>query len=160
MSQFTGLLSATGLESMGVVTPVPSTVTPNPIDYPDSLNISVTQRTTIGQQITGISSPITLKINSADGNLYSWQYAINSTDSEPAYDSPLWTNILFANAPPYLGDTETFTVSNNDWLFFKYTVNTIDVCTLWTASLINVSDGNAVLDTWQAQLRPRSGSCP
>jgi hypothetical protein len=142
---------------MGVVTP--ADVTPNAVNWPDSLNNSVTQRTTIGQQITGIASPITLKVNSADGNLYSWQYAINSTDSTPDAESPLWTTILFANAPPYLGDTETFTVSNNDWLFFRYTVITVDLCSLWTASVINVSDNNAVLDTWQAQLRPRNGSC-
>lgn len=151
MSQFTGLLSARGLGSMGVVTPVD--VTPNPVNYPDSLNIQATQRTTIGQQITGISSTITLKVNT-DGNLYSWEYGINSTDTEPSS----WTSIGIVSGVP--GDTSSFTVSNNDWLFFRYFIITDNLCTLYTASVINVSDGNAVLDTWQAQLRSRSTPCP
>lgn len=129
-------------------------VTPNPIDYPDSLQDTRTQRTTIGQQITGISSTITLKVNSADGYLYSWEYGINSTNSTPSS----WTSIGITAGVG--GDTSSFTVSNNDWLFFRYYILTQDLCTLRTATVINVSDSNAVLDTWQAQLRPRAAPCP
>ena len=124
------------------------------MNWPDSLNIQQTSRTTIGQQITGIASTITLKVNSADGNMYNWNYGINSTNTEPSS----WTNIgIIAGVG---GDSSSFTVSNNDWLFFQYSISTDNICTIYTASVINVSDGNAVLDTWQAQLRSRSTPCP
>jgi hypothetical protein len=152
MSQFTGLLSATGLGSMGVVTPVD--VTPNAVNWTDKTQTTTPQNQTNGQQITGIGSTITLKLNVDTNNLYAIDYGINSTDSLPSS----WTRI--SNTDPFSGDTDTFTVSNNDWLFFQYTHQTSPLCVLSTVSVINVSDGNAVLDTFQTRLRSRSTPCP
>lgn len=151
MSQFTGLLSATGLGSMAVVTPVD--VTPNAVDWADKTQTTVTWNTTNGQQITGISGTITLKLNVDTNNLYGVEYGTNSTDSEPSS----WTYIPFSSGDS--GDTATFTVSNNDWLFFRYTHQTSTLCVLSTVSVINVSDGNTVLDTFQTRLRSRSTPC-
>lgn len=152
MSQFTGLLSATGLGNMGGVTPVD--VTPNAVDWSDFTTSSPAQNDTIGQQITGIASTITLKVNSVDGKLSGWHYGINSTNSTPSS----WTYIPFASGGS--GDTVTFTVANNDWLFFRLDVDYSVTCVYYTASIINVSDNNTVLDTFQARLRPRSTPCP
>lgn len=153
MSQFTGLLSATGLGNMAVVTPVD--VTPNAVDWADKTQTTVTPNTTNGQQITGISGTITLKLNVDTNNLYGVEYGTNSTDSEPSS----WTSITPTD-PFGPGDTNTFTVSNNDWLFFRYTHQTSTLCVLSTVSVINVSDGNTVLDTFQTRLRSRSTPCP
>lgn len=141
-----------GLGSMGIITP--SDVTPNTVNWTDKTQTTITQNQTNGQQITGITNTITLKLNVDTNNLYAISYGINSTDSLPSS----WTQI--SNADPFSGDTDTFTVSNNDWLFFQYTHQTSPLCILSTVSVINVSDGNAVLDTFQTRLRSRSTPCP
>jgi len=152
MSQFTGLLSATGLGSIAVA--APASVTPNAVNWLDKTQTTVTTNSTNGQQITGISGTITLKLNVDTDNLYDISYGVNSTDSTPTS----WTAITSYPFGP--GDTDTFTVSNNDWLFFAYLHATSPLCILSTVSVINVSDGNAVLDTFQTRLRSRNTPCP
>jgi hypothetical protein len=152
MSQFTGLLSATGLGSMSVVTPVD--VTPNAVNWSDNITTTSAIVDTNGQQITGISGTITLKLNVDTNNLNALYYGINSTNSTPSS----WTSIT----PTYPfggGDTSTFTVSNNDWLFFQYSFDYYNFCVLTTVSVINVSDANAVLDTFQVRLNLRGTPC-
>jgi len=157
MSQFTGLLSATGLGNMSVVTAVD--VTPNAVNWTGNIQNTGTVWITNGQQITGIASTITLKLNVDTDNLYGLAYAIRAAESPaPDYNSMDWISIT--SADPFTGDTNTFTVSNNDWLWFYYYHQTSPVCVLSTVSVINVSGGNAVLDTFQTRLRSRSTPCP
>lgn len=153
MSQITGLRSVFGLGSMGVVTPAAS-FTPNAVNWTDINTTTPAQNPTIGQQITGITSTITLKVNTVDSNLYGWHYGIESTNSTPSS----WTYIPFVNGQD--GDTVTFTVANNNWLFFMVTITYGVTCVYRTASIINVSDNNTVLDTFQVRLAPRGSSCP
>jgi hypothetical protein len=153
MSQFTGLLSATGLGSMSVVTPVD--VTPNAVNWSDNITTTVTNITTNGQQITGISGTITLKLNVNTSNLTNISYGINSTNSTPGSFISITSGYPFGP-----GDTSTFTVSNNDWLFFNYQFDYDYLCVLTTVSVINVSDGNTVLDTFQTRLNQRGSPCP
>lgn len=153
MSQFAGLLSATGLGSMSVVTPVD--VTPNAVNWSDYTTPTVTNITTNGQQITGISGTITLKLNVNTSNLTNISYGINSTNSTPSSFISIGSGYPFGP-----GDTSTFTVSNNDWLFFNYQFDYNYLCVLTTVSVINVSDGNTVLDTFQTQLNGRGSPCP
>jgi hypothetical protein len=153
MSQFTGLLSATGLGSMSVVTPVD--VTPNAVNWSDNITPTVTNIITNGQQITGISGTITLKLNVNTSNLTNISYGINSTNSTPSSFTSITSGYPFGP-----GDTSTFTVSNNDWLFFGCQFDYFYFCVLTTVSVINVSDGNTVLDTFQTQLNPRGNPCP
>jgi hypothetical protein len=153
MSQFTGLLSATGLGSMSVVTPV--YVTPNAVNWSDNITTTVPDAITDGQQITGISGTITLKLNVNTSNLTNIYYGINSTNSTPS------SFISIASGYPFgPGDTSSFTVSNNDWLFFAYDFDYEYFCVLTTVSVINVSDGNTVLDTFQTRLNQRGSPCP
>lgn len=159
MSQFTGLLSAKGLGSMGVVTPVD--VTPNAVNWTDILQSSQTIQITNGQQITGISNTITLKLNVNTDNLYILAYNIRAAESPaPGYDSLDWVYLTYNGSPAYGGDTNTFTVSNGDWLWFLFNFDYNNTCVTSTVSVINVSDGNAVLDTFQTQMRPRGSFCP
>ena len=131
MSQFIGLLSATGLGSMVVVTPA-ADVTPDAINFPDLIydgNCGVG----VSRQITGISGSITISV--------SW----NQLDSGQSYrvdnTEPVGETTGFSALVP----NEQFSISNNQWL-------TIRNCTTAqpdeTASIINHSDGNAVLDTF------------
>jgi hypothetical protein len=130
MSQFIGLLSATGLGSMVVVTPA-ADVTPDAINFPDLIydgNCGVG----VSRQITGISGSITISVswNQLDVGQF---YRVDNTEpvGETTGFSPLVPN-------------EQFSISNNQWL-------TIRNCTIQpdeTASIINHSDGNAVLDTF------------
>ena len=153
MSQFTGLLSATGLGSMVVVTPVD--VTPNAVNWSDDITTTVPSITTNGQQITGISGTITLKLNVNTSNLTQISYGINSTNSYPSSFT-----IITSGYPFGPGDTSTFTVSNNDWLFFDCYFDIDYLCVLTTVSVINVSDGNTVLDTFQTRFNQRGNPCP
>jgi len=154
MSQFTGLLSATGLGSMAVVTPVD--VTPNAVDWPSSPpNYSTPTVVTIGQQITGIANSITLKLNFDNPVMYYISYGTNTSNTEPSS----WTTLH--SGGNFSGDTTTFTVSNNDWLFFYMFMDyNLPYCSPVTISVINVSDGNAVLDTFTYKLAARGSSCP
>jgi hypothetical protein len=129
MSQFIGLLSATGLGSM--VAPA-ADVTPDAIDFPDLIydgNCGVG----VSRQITGISGSITISV--------SW----NQLDSGQSYRVDNTEPVGETTGFSALVSNEQFSISNNQWL-------TIRNCTTQspdeTASIINHSDGNAVLDTF------------
>jgi hypothetical protein len=138
---------------MAVVTPVD--VTPNAVNWSDNITTTSAIVNTNGQQITGISGTITLKLNVDTNNLNALYYGINSTNSTPSS----WTNIAYGSPGFGPGDTSTFTVSNNDWLFFQYSFDYNNLCVLTTVSVINVSDANAVLDTFQVRLNLRGTPC-
>jgi hypothetical protein len=153
MSQFifTGMSSITGLQSVAVINP---DVTPNAVNWTGNTQASSPSNMTNGQQITGISGSITLKLNVDTNNLSGIAYGVNSTNSTPS-------SFTYISQDPFgPGDTNTFTVSNNDWLFFSYSHQTSTLCVLSTVSVINVSDGNTVLDTFQARLKGRGANCP
>lgn len=154
MSQFKGLLSATGLGSIQNLIVIAADPVPDAVNWTNVGQLSV-PITTIGQQITGINGTITLKLNVSGGNSVSTaSYGINSTNTTPGTFTDL--NV---QASPFLGDTDTFTVSNNDWLFFQFQRYTI--CSETTISVINVSDSNTVLDTFTIIFYNRStGTCP
>ena len=153
MSQFTGLLSATGLGSMGVVSP---SVTPNAVNWTNVGQLG-NPIITIGQQITGITTPITLKINATGGySIYGGYYGVNTIDSTPGVFTQIIPDTGF---PGFQGDSDTFVVSNNDWLFFQFYRQ--QLCSETTISVINVSDSNAVLDTFTIIFYNRiTGTCP
>ena len=94
------------------------------------------------QQITGISTSITLKTEfSNTGYLYLY-YKIQSTSTVPSsiYNPPPqgYTNILHNG---------TITVSNNEWVVFGVNKGTTSSSTI---TVKNTSDSNTTLDTFTA----------
>lgn len=147
MSQFRGLLSATGLGSMQNLGVVAVDVTPNAVNW-----ANITYNGTLGiydgteRQITGINQTITLRVTndaSTDGVYY---YVSNTSGSIITGGGDGVVNGL---DPPsggmdWLPHNGTFTVSNNQYVTFAASGNAFDC----THSVINTSDGNAVLDTF------------
>jgi len=138
MSQFTGLLSATGLGSIQNLGLVLVDNTPNAVDW---TNISTGLGTiaSIGQQITGIDSSIIIKLNATANGIATISYGTNTTNTTPS----AWTQI--GSGAPFSGDTSTFSVSNNQWLFFQFTRHAFN--NLTTVTIINTTDNNTTLDT-------------
>ena len=103
-------------------------VTPNAVNWAD---VSGDQSAML--QITGITSTITLQV-AYSGNNINQKYSVQSTAS-------FGTGTAIAN-------NGTFTISNNQYLGFScqspYPYYNTD-----TFTITNVSDGNAVLDTFQ-----------
>ena len=138
-----------------VTSSAPSGFTPNPVDWGNYDQFSMPTLTTIGQQITGINDTITLKLNISGSGIWNAFYLVNTENDYAG------TQIEIGTGTPYVtGDTATFTVSNNDWLFFRFFLDGTNTCLLSTVAVINTSDNNAVLDTFNARLKPRSGLCP
>ena len=146
MSQFTGLLSATGLNSIQNVSGVISDVTPNAVNWADPLSYNAitgffgySER-----QITGINQTITLKVNLLfGGDIYvlvsSSPGAIGSGDGSTLQD------------PGFLGctqllDQNTFTVSNNQYVTFMASSGGDTI-----VEVINTSDSNTMLDSFSYQ---------
>jgi len=131
MSRITGISNAIGLGSIVIVTPSQD-VTPNAINFPD-LVYDGNCTTGVSRQFTGISTTITISVswNQADSGYW---YRVDNTEpiGETTGFSALNTDVQFS-------------ISNNQWL-------TIRNCTTQSpdeiASIINHSDGNAVLDTF------------
>ena len=106
--------------------------------------------TTIGQQITAISSSINLTVTNSTtlriGNLF---YGVNSTNNSA---TATYTSILAGS--PITGTntvSSTFSVSNNQWLFFRFIVGGSALgygAGTTTLTVTNTSDSNAILDTW------------
>ena len=106
-------------------------VTPNAVNWTSS-EVNQTSHTTM-LQITGITSTITLRVT-FDGNLYMHGYSINSSATFGSV-----TN--FAN-------NGTLTVSNNEYLGFQAAILS-DGFASANFTITNVSDSDAVLDTFQ-----------
>jgi hypothetical protein len=106
-------------------------VTPNAVNWADSTGGLIVQSAML--QITGITSTITLQV-AYSGNNINQKYSVQSTAS-------FGTGTAIAN-------NGTFTISNNQYLGFScespYPYYNTD-----TFTITNVSDGNAVLDTFQ-----------
>ena len=94
------------------------------------------------QQITGISTSITLKTEFSNTNYLYLYYKIQSTNTVPnsIYNPPPqgYTNILHNG---------TITVSNNEWVVFSVDSGTISSSTI---TVKNTSDSNTTLDTFTA----------
>ena len=120
-------------------------VTPNAVDWANC-GLIVNRFTYVysAQQITGITTPITLQL-STTGFFNALMYKIQSTSTVPVSSSA-----PASNGYAQITDTGTLTVSNNQWLVFCARVLT----TLnRTFTVTNTSDGNATLDTFTAQSR-------
>jgi hypothetical protein len=85
-------------------------------------------------QITGITVPITLRVNyTNDIGAYNQRYSVQSTNT-------------FGTGTP-VNNNDTFTISNNQYLGFQSWSMGGAKATYWT--ITNVSDGNALIDTLQ-----------
>ena len=85
-------------------------------------------------QITGITVPITLRVNyTEDIGAYDRRYSVQSTAS-------------FGTGTP-VNNNDTLVVSNNQYLGFQSKSMGGAKATYWT--ITNVSDGNALIDTLQ-----------
>ena len=106
-------------------------VTPNEVNwgFPYAQSIA----TSAMLQITGITSTITLRV-AFSGDQINQKYSVQSTAS-------FGTGTAIAN-------NGTFTISNNQYLGFSSETTSGTKSTFWT--ITNVSDGNAVIDTFQS----------
>jgi hypothetical protein len=113
-------------------------VTPNEVNwgFPYGQSIAISAML----QITGITSTITLRV-AFTGNQINQKYSVQSTAS-------FGTGTAIAN-------NGTFTISNNQYLGFSSETTSGTESTFWT--ITNVSDGNAVIDTFQSTAFVSSG---
>jgi hypothetical protein len=117
-------------------------VTPNAVNWANVTNWAPGPVQTSMLQITGITEPITLRVNlaiSSFGGMYenfNHKFSVQSTAS-------FGTGTAIAN-------NGTFTVSNNQYLGFSnqgFSGNVPTMYTDWT--ITNTSDSNTVLDTFR-----------
>ena len=107
-------------------------VTPNAVNWTYYGPENPTYTTML--QITGITTPITLRVTyTNDFYAYGQQYSVQSTAS-------FGTGTAIASSG-------TFTVSNGQYLGFSSSSYASYAATYWT--ITNVSDGNAAIDTFQ-----------
>jgi hypothetical protein len=126
MSQFTGLLSATGLGSIRNLGVVVSDVTPNAVDWNDVVSsVSVTTNTVT---ITGINTAINLSISAS---YIGGGFKVYINNNEFTIDD----------------DGYTVSVSNNDEVYFNFSGSSGEETTI-SVTVRNASDGNTVLDTF------------
>jgi hypothetical protein len=135
MSRITGIGSIRGISTFRNVPAAGGggggDVTPNAIDFPDLIydgNCGVG----VSRQITGISGSITISVswNQLGGDYY---YRVDNTE-------PVGETTGFS----ILTSDVQFSISNNQWLTIRNCTTLPDEI----ASIINHSDGNAVLDTF------------
>lgn len=128
--------------------------TPDAVNWTDTSAVRPAKGTinvtTIGQQITGITSSINLTVtNSTSLRIGNLSYGVNSTNN-----SATATYTVIIGGSPIIGTntvSSTFSVSNNQWLFFRYVIGSS--VGGWgagttTLTLTNTSDSNTILDTW------------
>jgi len=106
-------------------------VTPNEVNW--GFPYGETISTSAMLQITGIDSTITVRVAFTGGQI-NQKYSVQSTAS-------FGTGTAIAN-------NGTFTISNNQYLGFSSETTAGSQSTFWT--ITNVSDGNAVIDTFQS----------
>ena len=92
------------------------------------------------QQITGISTSITLRVVFSDVSFVSLRYKIQSTGTVPASNS-----MPSSNGYSTALHNATITVSNNEYLVFA-----VQGSGITTVTVNNTSDSNATLDTFTA----------
>ena len=151
MSQFTGLLSATGLGSirnLGVV--AAEDVTPDAVNFTSIyFNNEFGEYAYTEKQITGINQTITLRVeySSPGSQLY---YSVSNTSGlvvfgdNVTYDSPTF---YFGMEP--IGNLGTFSVQNNQYVTFGVQPNcgVNDIVTVINLGSLEVA-ANIVLDTF------------
>lgn len=121
----------------------PADVTPNAVNWPNPADGGAGTTTTIGQQITGINTTITLQIDWTGTNavaaLQGLYIAVNTSNT---YGGTIYTvqNSIGASTT----GTYSFTVNPNEWVFFR--VTTSDSITR-NLTIKNTSDGGVTLDT-------------
>lgn len=129
--------------------------TPTAVDWPNhSATVNEDTVTTASQfrQITGINGPITIQVETSgySGDL-STAYTIchHNTPGNASSNGP-WSNALNVNAP---GATRTFTIENNQWIYFRaYGATTSGKKSgSWTTTIRNMNTG-AVIDTFTSTL--------
>ena len=124
--------------------------TPNAVNWP---NTSVTftksqyQYFYQVQQISGISTSITLQIELSNVAFVELYYKVQSTSTTPALGSPPLSN-------SYLNilHNGTITISNNEFLVFV-PIRSASGTPTTTVTVKNTSDSNATLDTFTATTR-------
>ena len=120
-------------------------VTPNAVNWSDvSYNNDFGEYVYANQQITGISTTITLQVQIANGSAATLYYYVSNFADDPHPDGG---SIL---SPTYYGmnsiaNNGTFTVSNNQYVTFGVETG----CTQTPVVTVkNQSDSNATLDTF------------
>lgn len=158
MSQFTGLLSATGLGSirnLGVELP---DVTPNAVNWQLDNRVSEFGGSSsfTEQQITGINTTITLKLTNTGELPVQIYYRVGNTSITPdiCYDYGTYYQYADLNNDGFYesingGSNVTFSVSNNQYVGFGLLQ---EDQTQWT--IRNVSDGDALLSTFSWNIVP------
>jgi archaellum component FlaF (FlaF/FlaG flagellin family) len=124
--------------------------TPNAVNWPDtSVTFSKSQYQYFYQvqQISGITTSITLQIELSDVAFVELYYKVQSTSTTPALTSPPLSN-------SYLNilHNGTITISNNQFLVFVPIRSAVGTPTT-TVTVKNTSDSNATLDTFTATTR-------
>jgi archaellum component FlaF (FlaF/FlaG flagellin family) len=124
--------------------------TPNAVNWPDtSVTFSKSQYQYFYQvqQISGITTSITLQIELSDVAFVELYYKVQSTSTKPALTSPPLSN-------SYLNilHNGTITISNNQFLVFVPIRSAVGTPTT-TVTVKNTSDSNATLDTFTATTR-------
>jgi hypothetical protein len=109
-------------------------VTPNAVNWANVGGGNPQQTAML--QITGITSPITLRLAYTDNaNTYNESYSVQST--------------AVFGIGTYIAPDGTFTISNNQYLGFSTTTESGMGFQAVFFTLTNVSDNNAVIDTFQ-----------
>ena len=123
-------------------------VTPNPVNWSNIVYDAIEDSYTINvQQITLIDSPITLSITFAAAQMIIY-YRIDTA-------TPSWTNggsyggSVSGFTQLFNGDT--LTINNNEYLSF-FCEPDLPINASTTVTITNTSDGNAVLDQFEASI--------
>ena len=125
--------------------------TPNAVNWSNIVfNVADDFGDITSQQITGISSSITLKVEdvSTSPNTEVYYRVDSSQQTGSVFGKPTSPWAKLAETAPYT----TFNVNNNQWVSFacwgdsKVSADTLTV--------VNTSDGNATLDTFTVQSNP------
>jgi len=121
--------------------------TPAAVNWSNVSSTRVGKSTTYvysAQQITGISTSITLKTEFSNSALVEMYYKVQSTGTVPSSSSD-----PASNGYTNIRHNDTLTVSNNQYVVFGVQSGT-GVTTSSTITVKNNSDGNATLDTFTA----------
>lgn len=120
---------------------VANDVTPGAVNWTDASYDGFSYNYTT-QQITGISTSITLQVSFSNTSYSQLYYKINATNTVPGSGTPpysaSYTSILHNG---------TITVANNEWLAFGARERVTGSAST-TVTVINQSDSNTTLDTF------------
>jgi hypothetical protein len=120
--------------------------TPDAVNWSNCGEVTSKKTTTwvySAQQITGISTSITLQVVFSNTSFSFLQYKIQSTSTVPSLSTPP-TAAGYSSA----AHNATITVSNNEYLVFSASGSSGST----TVTVKNTSDGNATLDTFTATI--------